>query len=160
MIKARQFAIEAHGDQMYGSQPYVFHLDGVHSELVSFISYASSIRDLDYDEEVIFTAAYLHDVIEDTDTTFEAIEEVFGIKVAQIVLMLTHSEHETYGEYIVRVSKDPNAILIKIADLFFNKEQSVTTLKTATGAYKKIVDHRLGKYELALLYLSREIWAT
>jgi len=159
-VEAREFAVKFHGSQQYGNKPYSFHLDGVMKEAEDFISYIVSIRDFDYDEDTIGPAIYLHDILEDTNCMFEDIENEFGYKVAKTVLTLTHSNHETYGEYIVRVSKDPNAILIKIADLFFNKEQSIKSLETTTGKDKKIIEHRLGKYELALLYLSREIWAT
>ena len=57
--RAREFAIKAHGDQMYGDEPYIVHLDEVAGILHEF-----GIM------ETIFTnayiVAYLHDTIEDT----------------------------------------------------------------------------------------------
>ena len=59
--KAREFAVEAHGDQKYGDgRPYVVHLDEV--EAVA--------REFGYgDDEEVRVAAILHDVLEDTPAT-------------------------------------------------------------------------------------------
>jgi len=59
---AREFAIQKHGDQKYGDQPYVVHLDHVHEVLSRYYpGIMQAYRD----------AAYLHDVLEDTETTVE-----------------------------------------------------------------------------------------
>ena len=36
LTRARSFAIAAHGDQTYGDEPYVFHLDAVVELLAPF----------------------------------------------------------------------------------------------------------------------------
>jgi guanosine-3',5'-bis(diphosphate) 3'-pyrophosphohydrolase len=36
--RARAFAVAAHGDQMYGDQPYSFHLDMVAEILAAFVN--------------------------------------------------------------------------------------------------------------------------
>lgn len=51
----------------------------------------------DVRETHILQAAVLHDTVEDTDTTFEEIEDCFGEQVARIVRDVTHDE---------RMSKD------------------------------------------------------
>jgi len=157
--KAREYAVNVHGDQKYGSKPYVFHLDGVYSEMIKFVGFIVSTKDLDYDEDEMCATAYLHDTIEDTDVTFEDIEQEFGSNIARMVLSLTHSTHETYGEYIARISHLEHAIIvIKISDLLFNKAQSQKSLKKAKGAERSIIKQRIGKYELAILYLMKEIF--
>ena len=66
----------AHGDQRYGTQPYVAHLDAVANIASAYGDEASVI-------------AYLHDVLEDTAVTVEAIESAFGQRVARCVTLVT-----------------------------------------------------------------------
>ncbi|MFA6234650.1 MAG: hypothetical protein WC824_10770, partial [Bacteroidota bacterium] len=54
--KAREFAIKAHGDQKYGDQPYVVHLDAV-KDLVLGYNCDNLRRATD--------GAFLHDILED-----------------------------------------------------------------------------------------------
>lgn len=77
--KALSFSIEAHKDQFRKSgEPYI-----IHPILVSSI--VSSLTD----DESMAIAALLHDVVEDTSTTIEEIEEEFGKDVAHLVEGLT-----------------------------------------------------------------------
>lgn len=75
-------------------------------------------------------AAYLHDVLEDTDTDsgryidYYAILEIFGANVAKLVRSLTRLPGQTYHQYIVSVADNPLAIPIKLADLDDNLDQS------------------------------------
>jgi (p)ppGpp synthase/HD superfamily hydrolase len=64
--------------------------------------------------------AVLHDILEDTDTTAEKIEQDFGTEVCRCVLILTHSKNETYFDYIKRCSIDERARRVKIADRSVN----------------------------------------
>ena len=70
---ARAFAIGAHGDQRYGkgeqAPPYVAHLDEVAGVLRELAAAPGGIE---------LAAAYLHDVVEDTDTTAATIETAFA----------------------------------------------------------------------------------
>ena len=83
--RAREFAIKAHGDQMYGDEPYIVHLDEVAGILHEF-----GIM------ETIFTnayiVAYLHDTIEDTDITYEDVREEFGETIAVNVAAVSTPE--------------------------------------------------------------------
>jgi (p)ppGpp synthase/HD superfamily hydrolase len=56
---ARDLAIAAHGTQTYGQQPYRVHLAEV----------ADICATLGFDEPEVLAAAWLHDVVEDTETT-------------------------------------------------------------------------------------------
>lgn len=71
--KARAFAMQAHGDQLYGGQPYVVHLDAVYEVLreagVNMVSY--------------LTVAYFHDVLEDTPKTQDDLQDA-GLSWFQI----------------------------------------------------------------------------
>jgi len=76
---ALDFSIEAHKTQFRKSgEPYI-----IHPILVASI--VSSITD----DESMAIAALLHDVVEDTNTTIEEIESIFGKDVAHLVEGLT-----------------------------------------------------------------------
>lgn len=72
------------------------------------------------------TAALLHDTVEDTDTTFEELEALYGVNVAEMVSELTN-----YRPEIERVGKEAyinqelcelsnDALLVKCADCVIN----------------------------------------
>lgn len=75
-MNAREYAIQHPKDQLYGGKPYSYHLDMV-------AGYVES-----YGAEYI-TAAYLHDVVEDTDVTLEDIEQIFGVDIKEALYYLT-----------------------------------------------------------------------
>jgi (p)ppGpp synthase/HD superfamily hydrolase len=75
----RDFAISAHGQQLYGDKPYVYHLDQVHDIL----------RSNNYIDEA--KISYLHDVVEDTDITLKDIEKRFGQTISNIIDFCTDS---------------------------------------------------------------------
>ena len=68
----------------------------------------------------ILTAAYLHDTLEDTNTTYEELKENFGQKVADLVLELTHVGKKDEVGYYFPGLESKDAILIKFADRLSN----------------------------------------
>ncbi len=71
-------------------------------------------------DEEIRAAALLHDVLEDTDITYEKLRDVFGVRVANLVYEVTHEGiNDSYGYYFPRLSS-ADAILIKLADRISN----------------------------------------
>ena len=74
------------------------------------------------DEEKI--VGVLHDVIEDTDWTFEALaEEGFSKEIINALRCVTKiSENENYDDFIERVKKNPLAVAVKINDLSDNMD--------------------------------------
>src|SRR5262245_1644810 len=87
MSEARRFAIAAHGEQKYGTRPYVVHLDDV----------ATIVAGLECGETAS-TIAYLHDVLEDTEVKPEEIEGRFGVFVRECVELLTDPPAQTRQE--------------------------------------------------------------
>lgn len=126
---ARLFAIDGHGAQMYGNQPYVVHLDEVYDIACEF---AAPIE--------VKVAAYLHDMLEDTNTTKAGIVEVFGTTVARLVQAVTNwpgknrrERHAaTYPQ--IRSSGGPDAVLLKLCDRIANVRASVREF-SVTGVY-------------------------
>ena len=92
----------------------------------------------------------LHDVIEDTDWTFEALaEEGFSKEVIDALRCVTKlSENENYDDFIERVKKNSLAVAVKINDLSDNmdirrlpylSDKDVKRLKKYLRAYKKLI---------------------
>ena len=115
------FIIKKHEGQFRKSgDPYHIHP----------IEAAKILADLKLDKTTII-AALLHDVVEDTDTTLEEIEEKFGSTVAKIVDGVTkigkynfqskeEAEAENFRKMIVSMAEDIRVILVKLADRLHN----------------------------------------
>lgn len=69
-----------------------------------------------------YVAAALHDVVEDTEATLEAIEMLFGVEVAHIVSKLTDqsNSHDHRLDSIRNMRGETVAIIIKMADRLSN----------------------------------------
>ena len=119
--RAYVYAMRAHGAQKRASgDPYFAHP----------IEVAGILTDYRLDTETIVTAL-LHDVIEDTDTTREKIEELFGPSIAELVEGVTKlsklelsQEHlrqaENLRKFILAISRDVRVLLVKLADRLHN----------------------------------------
>lgn len=119
--RAYFYAEQAHdGQRRKSGEPFVTHPLAVSSILATMHMDHQSLM-----------AAMLHDVIEDTAITYEAIEEQFGTSVADIVdgvSKLTHLEVETKAEaqaenfqkMVMAMAEDIRVILVKLADRLHN----------------------------------------
>jgi (p)ppGpp synthase/HD superfamily hydrolase len=68
-------------------------------------------------------AAVLHDVVEDTDWTLEALRERgFPEQVVVAVDHLTRREGESYDAFVLRAAAHPVARRVKVADLEDNMD--------------------------------------
>ena len=96
----------------------------------------------------------LHDVVEDSDWTFEAFAaEGFSQEIIDALRCVTKvSENENYDDFIERVKKNPLAVAVKINDLSDNmdirrlpylSDKDVKRLKKYLKAYKKLVGEPL-----------------
>ena len=62
--------------------------------------------------------ALLHDVVEDSDISLQRLaDEGFSVEVVDAVGALTKHPGEDYDAFIDRVSRDPLAVRVKIADI-------------------------------------------
>jgi (p)ppGpp synthase/HD superfamily hydrolase len=86
--------------------------------------------------------ALLHDVLEDTDVTYEELVVAFGEGVADRVRMLTKVPGETYLQAILRANEDRITRIVKYSD---NKHNS-SDLKP--GSLRD-------KYEMSMYILSQ-----
>lgn len=69
--------------------------------------------------EKLTVVALLHDIVEDSLVTVEAIKYEFGEEVGVTVEALTRKPfpEETYAAYILRVALIPDAVVVKLADI-------------------------------------------
>ena len=150
-------AVIAHRNQRRKSgEPYVFHPISVAKIVAHEIGLdATSIA-----------AALLHDVVEDTEYSFEDIEKLFGSNVMRIVEGLTKIsklskesnvslQAENFRKLLITLNDDIRVIIIKIADRLHNMQ----TLD-AMPEYKQIriasetlyiyapLSHRIGLYNI------------
>ena len=113
-------------------------------------------------------AAFLHDVVEDTDTSIEDIERLFGEECARIVDSLTKIQrlklsHRTEEDFVAEdhrkiflgMAKDVRVIIIKLADRLHNmrtvhalKEERQYALAKETLEVFAPIAHRLGIYKV------------
>ena len=119
--RAYVFSAKVHdGQERLSGEPYLIHP----------LEVAGILCDLRMDD-VSIAAALLHDTLEDTLTTRDEIDRIFGDKVAFIVEGLTKiariqfssaREHqaENFRKMLVAMSKDIRILLIKLADRLHN----------------------------------------
>jgi (p)ppGpp synthase/HD superfamily hydrolase len=130
--KAIQIAVEAHaGTKDKGGKAYILHPISV-------------MMRVETEEEKI--VAILHDVVEDTDWTFDALrKEGFSETVIEALETVTkYSEEEDYDDFIQRSLKNDIGRKVKIADLRENLD--VTRIGEL---YPKDIE-RINKYKRAL----------
>jgi (p)ppGpp synthase/HD superfamily hydrolase len=135
--RALEIAVESHKNQKQkDGTPYALHP----------IRLSMSLQT---EEEKI--VAMLHDVVEDTDWTFEdLVGEGFSEHVIEALRLLTHTDGSPYEEYIERLSSNTLAKAVKKADLTDNMD-----LKRIPEPTEKDFA-RLKKYHRAWSVLNRE----
>ena len=119
--RAYVFATQKHGDQKRASgDPYFSHP----------VEVAGILTDLHLDTASIATAL-LHDTIEDTNTTFGEIQDLFGSEIADMVNGVTKmsllelssegaAQAENFRKLLLATASDIRILLVKLADRLHN----------------------------------------
>jgi len=141
---ALHFATKAHlGQTRAGGDPYISHPVRVAQTIEKY----KKSHNLD----AILSAAYLHDTIEDTNTTHEDLEKLFGGLVASLVMELTSDVEQIKkvgkSEYLAKKMAHEltsYALVIKLADRLDNV-QDIATARTPKwrAKYKAETQHIL-----------------
>ena len=121
--RAYVYAMKLHGSQRRESgDPYFSHP----------IEVAGILTDLKLDDSSIITAL-LHDLVEDTETSLDDIEHMFGKEIARLVDGVTkltrlelQSEQtrdaENFRKLVLAMSEDIRVLLVKLADRLHNMQ--------------------------------------
>jgi len=117
-FRAYEFAMNAHAGQKYGDEPYIHHPVRVADRI-------------GHSDEIGVAVAFLHDVVEDTEYTLEDLRRNgFQDEILEAVDAITRRKNEKYFDYIRRLSENPIAKRVKIADLQENLSQGDLSLST------------------------------
>ena len=133
-LKALRIAAKAHrGQKDKAGKAYLWHpvkvSQGVHTKEAKVV-------------------ALLHDVLEDSDYTIEALD-FLSFNQKQALLLLTHDKGESYLDYVARIKGHPLAREVKLSDLKQNSDSR--RLKVVT----KKDEERRRKYRKAIEILEK-----
>lgn len=133
VLKAVEFAAKKHCLQRRkdNETPYINHTIGV-----AYLLEQANVNDVS-----VLQAALLHDTIEDTDTTYEELVSIFGIKVADLVQSVSDDTSLTSDERkLAQVEKMKTASVetraIKLADRIYNLRDMKLWSKEKQDRYK------------------------
>lgn len=154
--KAYYFGEEHHrGQKRNSGEDYFIHP----------IAVASSLSKMKLDDQTI-CAGLMHDVLEDTEVTYDEMEEVFGSEITFLVEGVTKLKNLNYSskeekqaenirKMVMAMSNDVRVVLIKLADRLHNmrtleyktREKQVQTATETLEIYVPLA-HRLGIYSI------------
>ncbi len=173
--KAYVFSAQVHQGQLRRSgEPYLIHP----------LEVAYLLADIKMDDVSVATGL-LHDTVEDTHTTIETIENLFGPEIASLVDGVTkiskmsfhaieEKQAENFRKMILAMAKDIRVILIKLADRLHNMrtlrflppDKTIELAQETLDIYAPL-SNRLGIFwmkseleDLSLLYLHPEVYYT
>ena len=136
LAAAIQIAVNAHAAQFdKGGKPYILHPLHLMNQLL-------------FDPELA-AIAVLHDVVEDSDITFESLKQTgMGDRVIAALRLLTHKPEQSYDDYVQQICTNYDAIRVKRKDLEHNSD--ITRLR---GIEQKDLI-RMQKYHKAFIQLT------
>jgi GTP diphosphokinase / guanosine-3',5'-bis(diphosphate) 3'-diphosphatase len=159
--RAFEFAQRAHdGVKRKSGEPYILHPLSVARITVEEIGLVDAVS---------ASAAFLHDVVEDTELELHDIEREFGTKTMQIIDGLTKitgsmmagqpdvisKQAENFRKVLLTIADDIRVVLIKLADRLHNmrtldsmRKESKLKIASETLYIYAPLAHRLGLYAI------------
>lgn len=136
--QALKLCFEAHKNQVDKTGiPYVFHP----------FHLAEQMKD-----EYTTVIALLHDVVEDTDYTFNDLENMgYPKEIIDALKLLTHEDNISYMDYVAKIKDNSYAKVVKLADLRHNSD--ITRLDVIDEKTIK----RNEKYKKAIMMLEEDL---
>lgn len=130
-MRALRFATIKHKDQIrFDGSPYINHPIRVSNNVRRFKK--SKMK------SELVAAAYLHDTLEDTDTTYEELIRIFGVSCASLVLEVTSNQElkqlvgKTKYLEILMKNMSSYALVIKLCDRLDN----IRDLENASSLFR------------------------
>lgn len=149
IIKAAQFSRIAHDGQFrkYTGAPFYTHPARV----------AGRVAAHPEANEIMVVAAFLHDIVEDTDYTFDDICDTFGVDVSDLVSDLTDPTREVLGD---AYSKTPRTKRKEHARVWYsgsNHEAKIIKLIDRIDNLREMPLYETNSFFLIYLLESREL---
>ncbi|MFW9801147.1 MAG: HD domain-containing protein [Candidatus Thorarchaeota archaeon] len=116
---AKMFAKGAHIGQTHSGRPFWCHLEDVANTLDSYNLATGEL----------LCAAWLHDTIEDTPTTYQDLKQLFGEEIAELVWAVTdemgRNRKERKEKSHAKNFATRESTILKLADLYVNVKASI-----------------------------------
>jgi (p)ppGpp synthase/HD superfamily hydrolase len=114
---AKEFALQAHQGQLYGTRDYSFHLEAV----------VAIAKEFKLDENIV-AACWLHDTIEDCKVSYQDIKAICGEAVAEMVYCVTdelgRNRKERKLKTYPKIKANDDALCVKLCDRIANMQQA------------------------------------
>ena len=124
---ALQFATKKHQGQFrVGGVPYITHP----------VAVAEYLKNKNFPIEYQI-AGLFHDLLEDTDTTYDEIEKITNTEIAKSVKLLTKESGYDMKQYIERIKDNEMARMVKLADRIHNLSEAHLASKEFQCKYIK-----------------------
>ena len=142
-MKAKRMAREAHAGQKYGGGSYAFHLYDAALVLAEFgfSPFLAETTVAHHNFGCIGVAVFLHDIIEDTDWTYEDVRKEFGDEVAGIVWAVTDepgkNRKERHDRTYTKIRSDWRSLAVKLADRISNMRNCLSENPRLLSMYVK-----------------------
>ena len=118
ILLAKQLSRHFHKGQKYGEHDYFeYHILGVLKTLYRVSK--------EHPTEEMVIVALLHDVLEDTECTWETLHNIFGRDMADYVNCLSYVKGYDKEQYLKDISIYPVTRMVKYADSLFNYDECV-----------------------------------
>lgn len=138
--KAKQFSTIKHQGQVRkgNNQPYITHPQAVYN-------IAKTVTN----DHAILASCWLHDTLEDTQTTYQELLEQFGREIADIVMVLTEDKTPTWEERKAKrlesVFTNSKAVIVAWADAMHNVQDLATV--TDPSVFNRPIEQKLQHYQ-------------
>jgi len=153
--RALIFAQKKHNNKFrkYTGEPYISHM----YEVAGILSCVTN-------NEICLAAGYLHDVIEDTNTSADELSNVFCSDIAEIVLSLSNLYVGTRGErhrlYVYQLeSASQIAQTVKVADIISNTKSIAKNDAKFSNIYLPECENILNHLDKASIFLKQIAYA-
>jgi len=143
-----KYVSNKHKGQKYGNVDYIYHILNVKNTCDKFIN---KYKWTDKEKYIIEMSAYCHDLLEDTNTTYEELVNNFGKEIAKTVYNLSgfgDNRKTRILNSLNKIKNDKISIFVKLCDRISNTENSIDNPKKLK-MYKK-------EYPLFKKYLKKD----
>lgn len=157
--KSKEYSFKKHNlpsdCQRYGAEPYSIHLESVVDNIEKYLYLIDGDCHID-----VVSAGYLHDSIEDTDTSPRKLVEIFNERIADIVFRVTNErgfdrKEKNFKTY-PKIWVSDLAIFVKMCDRISNTKNSKSTGHGMYKVYKE--EYPIFRYALKVRGLYKEMW--